>query len=322
MSPAARSWREQSNAQDGVLSRQQAVDGGVSPDTVRQHVRAGRWRRVHPGVYVTFTGPLPFRTRVWAALLHAGPAALASHRTAGHLQGLVDDAPEVVDVTVPWAHRVTPRPGVRIHRSRHHDARRHPARSLPQTLVTETVLDLVEQSTREDEVVGWLTGSCQRRLTTPAHLHDACVRRPRLRHRRLVDSVLADVRGGVQSPLERRYRHRVELAHRLPASTRNQAAVLRGRRWYHDVRYGRWRLRVELEGLAHHPDDQGWRDDVRDNAAVLSGDTVLRYGWRAVVASPCATADEVAGALAERGWPGRPRRCGPSCSIGATMRHP
>ncbi|MEO7745693.1 MAG: hypothetical protein ABIV05_05645 [Actinomycetota bacterium] len=319
---AQQSWRDRAAVQDGVLARYQALDGGMSPDVLRQHVRAGRWRRVHPGVYVTFTGPLPFRTRVWAALLHAGPRALASHRTAGHLQGLVDEAPGVVDVSVPWDHRVAPQPGVRIHRRRHQDARRHPARSLPQTRVSDTVLDLVEQSAREDDVVGWLARGCQRRLCTPAHLLDAASRRPRLRHRRLVASVLADVGVGVHSPLERHYRRRVELAHGLPSATRNRAQVLRGRRWYHDVRYGRWRLRVELEGLAHHPDAQAWRDDVRDNAAVLSGDTVLRYGWRAVVGSPCGTANDVAGALRERGWLGTPRRCGPSCTFGATARHP
>ncbi len=321
MSTATPSWRERAAAQDGALARQQALDGGMSPDALRQHVRAGRWLRVHPGVYVTFTGPLPFRTRVWAALLHAGPGALASHRTAAHLQGLVDDEPALVDVTVPWTHRVTRRPGVRIHRSRQPDARAHPARSLPQTLVSDTVLDLVEQSAREDDVVGWLTRGCQRRLCTPAHLLEAAARRPRLRHRRLVGSVLAEVGVGVHSPLESHYRRRVELAHGLPSATRNQVTVLRGRRWYHDVRYGRWRLRVELEGLAHHRVDEGWRDDVRDNEAVLSGDTVLRYGWRAVVGSACATAGDVAGALRERGWQGRPRRCGPSCTIGATARH-
>ncbi len=257
---AQQSWRDRATAQDGVLARHPALDGGMSPDVLRQHVRAGRWRRVHPGVYVTFTGPLPFRTRVWAALLHAGPQALASHRTAGHLQGLVDEAPGVVDVSVPWDHRVAPQPGVRIHRSRPQDARRHPARSLPQTRVSDTVLDLVEQSAREDDVAGWLARGCQRRLCTTAHLLDAAEGRPR--------------------------------------------------------------LRVELEGLAHHPDDEAWRDDVRDNAAVLSGDTVLRYGWRAVVGSPCGTANDVAGALRERGWLGTPRRCGPSCTIGATARHP
>jgi hypothetical protein len=98
-------------------------------------------------VYATFTGPLPFPSRLWAALLHAGADAVASHLSAGHLQGLVDEAPTVVDVSVPDAHRVTARPGPWVHRARAHAVRRHPARSVPQTLVEDTVLDLVERWT-------------------------------------------------------------------------------------------------------------------------------------------------------------------------------
>ena len=312
-------WQLRAEGQEGVLSRQQALEGGLSADVVRQRGRSQRWQLVHPGVYATFTGPLSYAARVWAALLHAGPDAVASHRTAARLQGLIDTDPALVEVSVPWAHRVSPRPGVRVHRAREHSQRQHPARSLPQTQVEDTVLDLVEQSTREDDVAGWLTRACQRRLSTPTRLREAAARRPRMRHRRLVADVLADVRAGVSSPLERRYRRDVERAHGLPAASRNGAMTLQGRRWYHDVRYRRWHLRVELEGLAYHPDDDGWRDDVRDNAAVLAGDAVLRYGWRAVVSRPCQTASEVAAALRERGWRGTPRSCGLGCTVSAAL---
>ena len=308
-------WQVRADHQRGALSRAQALEGGLSPDQIRQRVRAGRWQLVHPGVYSTFTGPLPLLARVWAALLHAGPDAVASHRTAAKLQGLLDAEPAQLDVSVPWSHRVTPIAGTRIHRSRHLGDRRHPVRNPPQTPVADTVLDLVEQANREDDVVGWLTRGCQRRLTTPARLREAADRRPRLRHRVLVTAVLADVADGVASPLEHHYRRDVESAHGLPDGSRNGTIVLRGRRWYYDVRYGAWRLRVELEGLAHHPVESGWRDDIRDNAAVLDGDSVLRYGWRAVVSDPCGTAVEVASALRERGWRGPPRACGPMCTF-------
>lgn len=311
----ADSWQVRADQQEGALSRTQAIAGGLTRDEVRQRLRAGRWQLVHPGVYVTFTGPLPFLARVWAALLHAGPAAVVSHRTAAKLQGLLDADPAQIDLSVPWSHRVTPIAGTRIHRSRRHGDRCHPSRSLPQTQVADTVLDLVVQATGEDDVVGWLTRACQRRLTTPARLREAAARRPRMRHRALVNAVLADAAAGVASPLERRYRRDVERAHALPDASRNVAVVLRGRRWYYDVRYGAWRLRVELEGLAYHPVDEVWRDDVRDNAAVLDGDSVLRYGWRAVVSNPCGTAAEVVSALRARGWRGVPQACGPTCTL-------
>ena len=70
---------------------------------------------------------------------------------------MLDVVPDVVDVTVHAAHRVTPQPGIVLHRTRHLDARRHPARRPPQTRVEDTVLDLVEAAHDEEEVIGWLS---------------------------------------------------------------------------------------------------------------------------------------------------------------------
>jgi hypothetical protein len=167
-----------------------------------------------------------------------------------------------------------------------------------------------------DDAIGWLTRACQRGATTPAKLVEAAARRSRLRHRRLVLDVLADVRSGRVSPLEVHYRRNVEIPHDLPSSRAGQALRLGGRRWYADVRYEPYRVRVELEGLTWHPADERWRDDVRDNAAVLAGDVVLRFGWRDVGAKPCGTAAQVATVLRSRGWAGSPRACGPTCSVG------
>jgi hypothetical protein len=302
-------------AQAGVVARWQALDDGWTSAEVGHRVTSGRWRVLHPGVYATFSGPLPWRSRAWAALLHAGPGAVLSHEAAGFEQQLVDAAPDRVDVTVAASHRVTQQPGVRLHRSRRHDARRHPARSLPQTRLEDTVLDLAEQCSREDDVVGWLARACQRRLTSPRRIRQALAHRARHRHRHLVHAVLDEVASGVASPLERRYARSVEAAHGLPRSTRNGLVVLSGVRWYRDVRYRRQRTTVELESLAYHPDDEAARDDARDNAAVIAGDAVLRYGWAAVVGSPCTVATEVAAVLRARGWNGQPRPCSPSCPI-------
>jgi hypothetical protein len=307
-------WPETVEAQSGVVSRRQALACGWTSGQIQRHRRSGRWQLVHPGTYVTFTGPLPWTTLVWAALLHAGPDAVVSHRTAGHFQGLVDDQPMLIDVLVPWGRRVTPRPGVVLRSSRRLGRRKHPARSLPQTRVEETVLDLVEASTDVDEVVGWLTRGVQRRRTVPERLLAAVHERARLRHRSLVISILEECREGVASALESRSRHGVEMAHGLPRATRGERLVVAGRTWFADVRYGSFGTRVELEGLRWHPGEERWRDGVRDNAAVLHGDVVLRYDWRAVAGRPCETAREVAHVLRQRGWQGRARLCGPGCS--------
>jgi hypothetical protein len=307
-------WQQLIARQSGVVHRRQAVAAGWSTDQIRHHVRRGTWQSLHPGVYLTNSGEVSFLAQVWAALLHAGPPAVASHRTAARLQGLSDEDPAVIEISVPHGHRATRPRGLLIHHPRAWTARRHPAASLPQTRLEDTVLDLVAQTRRVDEVVHWVLRACQRRLTTPERLRAAMNGRRRLRHRALVREVLTEAAGRIASPLERRYRRDVEAAHGLPRGDRGGAwAGPDGRRRYFDVRYRPWRVRVELEGLAFHPDDQSHLDAVRDNEAVLMGDVVLRYGWRPVVGTPCGVAAQVAAVLTLRGWGGQPRSCGPGC---------
>ncbi len=307
-------WAELLHLQSDVVHRRQALTLGWTADQIRHQVRRGSWRQLYPGVYLTNTGAPTYGARVWAALLHAGPPAVASHATAARLQGLLDEDPEVIQVSVPHGHRATRQPGLRIHHARAWTIRRRPAASVPQTQVEDTVLDLIGLTRDPDDVVRWVLRACQRRLTTPARLRGALGRRRRQRHRALVKELLAEAAGGIASALERRYRLDVELAHALPRATRAGAWLgPDGRRRYFDVRYKRWRLRVELEGLAYHPEDRSWVDHDRDNAAVLAGDVVLRYGWRPVVGSPCDVAAQVAGVLTLRGWTGEVAACGSGC---------
>jgi hypothetical protein len=74
---------------------------------------------------------------------------------------------------------------------------------------------------------------------------------------------------------------------------------------------------AELEGrLGHSTAVEIARDQARDNAHALSGRIPLRYGWLRVLGDMCQVADEVGVALMSRGWPGVPRICGPSCTLG------
>jgi hypothetical protein len=53
----------------------------------------------------------------------------------------------------------------------------------------------------------------------------------------------------------------------------------------------------------------------RDNAAVVDGRRVLRYGWADVAGQPCAVAAQVATVLRASGWSGTARRCGTQCTV-------
>jgi hypothetical protein len=74
--------------QDGVISRQQALDWGMSLGQFRHRVRpGGPWQRLVPGVYLTVTGTPTTRQLEIAALRYAGPGSsitgLAALRRSG-----------------------------------------------------------------------------------------------------------------------------------------------------------------------------------------------------------------------------------------------
>jgi hypothetical protein len=241
---------------------------------------------------------------------------MASHTTAARLQGLVDDDPHLIELTVATTSSGRHRPELRLRRSPVAAERRHPVRLPPQTRLEDTVLDLVHAATATDAVVSWVLRACQRRLTTPARLTSAAKSRGRLANRELLEELVHDAADGVASALERRYQRDVERAHGLPVARRNLAWTgPDGRRRYFDVRYDEWRVRVELEGLTFHPADRSWRDAARDNDAVLLGDVVLRYGWHPVVRDPCTVAAQVAAVLRLRGWTGAAARCSVGCRV-------
>jgi hypothetical protein len=285
---------------------------------VRRALVAGDWRPSgFAGSYLTFSGPVPYISRCWAALLYAGLGAALSHETAAWVWALYDDAPPDVHVALPVTRRVRPQPGLRVHYALHLATTRHPARLPPVVRIEDTVLDLVDRPTTTDaQIIDLVLRSCQRRITTAAHLAAALDARKKIRRRGLVSDLTAKAATGVASALELGYHRDVEVAHGLPTGRRNRPEGRPGRRRYRDIRYVEFRLVVELDGRGAHPADQRELDDMRDNELLLDeGTRTLRYGWRSVTLHPCTTAAQVAQLLRSGGWTGTPRRCGPGCQL-------
>lgn len=312
--------------QAGMISRAQVLGFGWTVARIRTQVRARRWQQVYAGVYATFTGPLPPRSRIWAAVLVAGPGAVVAGRAALWMHGVVDDPGHVVRVLVPHGRAVRAPAGVQVSGARCLARRRHPA-VLPATLtLEEAVLDETDRTDDEAEVAGLVLRAVQRRRTTPERLASALEHRPRHRHRRLLRGLFAEAIYGVRSELERRYRRDVERAHGLPRGTRNEPEeVLAGgtvRRVYRDVRYLSWGLVVELDGVSAHPEHLRHHDRRRDNEVSLSGDRTLRLGWIEITSSACAAASQVGRGLRLGGWRGTARRCGPLCQLEPHLLRP
>jgi very-short-patch-repair endonuclease len=302
--------------QSDVVSRGQAIAGGMSAGAVRCRLASGAWQRLFPGVYATFSGPVPRSAWLWAAVLAGGRGAALSHSTAAELAGLADDPAQLIEVTVPVDRGPAPVPGIRWHRSTRIGRACHPTRLPPQTTIEQTVVDLTQDAADVERAVNWVIRACARRLTTVDRMRAAYDDRRKLRWRAELTSTLDDVGSGCHSMLELRYLRDVERAHGLPTGRRQAARQRSGGRWYDDVLYPAYATIVELDGREAHPDEARGRDRRRDNAAVAAGLSALRYGSTDVLIRPCTTAAELAAVLRHNGWPDHPHPCRPTCEAG------
>lgn len=279
--------------QAGIVTRQQARRAGMTDSAIRQRVLSGRWQRLFPGVFACFSGPVSRPAQLWAAVLFGGPGALLSHETAAELYGLAPEPVATVHISVPRWRRVSEYPGLVVHRSARAETARHPVLEPPRTNIEETVVDLTQAAADPESAVGWLVRAGNSRQTTAGRLRAAIAGRTRVRWRRLLVTALRQLGDGCHSILELRYLRRVEQAHGLPTGIRQRD----------DIMYPGRRLLVELDGgSARH---------------VLAGFVVLRYAFGEVAERPCVVALEVATALRDAGWPGRPQNCGPECAVRA-----
>lgn len=295
--------------QCGAVSRQQVIACGLTPQYIRTQMRTRRWQRLFRASYATFTGPPPRECVLWAAVLCAGPEAVLSHESAAEACGLIDAPHDPIHVTLPPARRITGLPGLVVHNSIRIESGRHPIRLPPQTRVEETVVDLTQTAYSLEQALGWVTRACGRRLTRPERIASAVNGRKKLRWRAELLASVADAGVGSHSPLELRYLRDVERAHGLPVASRQHAVTRAGWRTYDDVRYAEFGVVIELDGRVAHPDESRWRDMHRDNASVVDGRRVLRYGWADVATRPCEVAAQVATVLRAAGWRGAPRSC-------------
>jgi very-short-patch-repair endonuclease len=103
--------------QHGVVSWHQLRNAGLHRNAVQTRLRAGHLHRLHRGVYVVGHPRVSFEGRCIAAVLAVGDGAVASHRSAGAVWGLLPAHEGSIHVTVAGDAGRRPRTGLRIHRS-------------------------------------------------------------------------------------------------------------------------------------------------------------------------------------------------------------
>jgi very-short-patch-repair endonuclease len=133
---------ELAGRQHGVVTTAQLREAGLTGQGIRRRVEAGRLYALYRGVYAVGHQALTPKSRFIAAVYACGRGALASHRAAGALHGLVGST-SLLEVTAPRGCKA--KRGIVVHRSRvvdHQD--RAEVEGVPTTSVARTLVDLAD----------------------------------------------------------------------------------------------------------------------------------------------------------------------------------
>jgi very-short-patch-repair endonuclease len=268
-------------ARSGIVTRGHLLDAGLSEHDIKGRVARGSLRTVHAGVYATFGRTLDYETGVLAACFAAGEGAVASHRSALAMWGLLD-GPQPIEITAPRNHHPLP-DRVVVHRPnvlRPVDVTER--RGVPITNPLRSLLDAGAVLPRGR------VGDCVERALV--------ARLVSIKGLRLILAELGG-RGRAGTGALRQHLDRRALGDRRPESmiepliarllyddlgigpVEYQPTVLiAGRRFRPDFRIPAAMTIVEVDGLDAHASRQALDSDLeRQNLFVRSGYLVLRY---------------------------------------------
>jgi very-short-patch-repair endonuclease len=263
-------------------------------------IRSGQLIQVHPGVVrLPGTADTP-EQRIAAAVLAAGPTALASHRSAAHLWGVPRPDDDPVDIIVPGRTRRPHLDGVVVHRPRDTAHLSPPQRqqNIRCTNILRTLCDL--GAVEPDDVVGAVGHALTTKLATLDSLEAALVPHARPGRagvrvlRDAIDAWAIDARPA-DSVLEPAMR-RLITRYGLPPVTFHP--------WIDcfevDFRVLGTPIVLECDGWTSHGLDrqQFEYDRLRDARLAALGWVVLRFTYRSIVVTPGAVADRIRNALA------------------------
>jgi very-short-patch-repair endonuclease len=265
--------------QQGVVSRTQLLDAGVTSDEIRHRLESGALLRAHRGVYRVGHRAPSLEARYLAAVLACGDDACLSGPAAAHLLGLLrGGSARDPEVTTPLKRRVE---GVRVRRGRIDVLDRTLHLGIPVTTAPRTLTDLAAGLSLDA-----LARACHeagvRYRTTPAHVEAVLERRGRVPGASRLREVLRGDAPVTLSALERRFLELLAV-HEIPLPQTNR--VVGARRV--DCRWPDHRLTVELDSYRFHHSRHAWEQDRRrEREAHARGDDFRRYTYGDVTDGP------------------------------------
>ncbi|MGH9281876.1 MAG: DUF559 domain-containing protein [Acidimicrobiales bacterium] len=283
-------------AQLGLFTRHQALAVGLTARQIDHGANRRLWDRLYAGVYRMAGVPPSELQALLAAVMAAGPGAVASHRSAAWLW---DMGPFRVDVSGPLQRSLGP--SVHMYRRPAGDLQDTRRRGVPCTNPLRTVLDLAATGD-EAAVEEALDRSIAAGLLSPAAVESELGRRSRQGRRgvQLLRACLEhrlDRGGTTRTSVLESAMNRLIVRFGLPAPERQHP--LDGGRYFLDYAWPAARVVVEVDGYRDHSSLAAFRSDrARQNALVLGGWTVLRFTWDEVRHRPASVATQILAALA------------------------
>lgn len=274
---------ELASNQHGLVARWQLT--GLTADAIRWQQHRGTLVPVRRGVFaVGWWDATPVRF-VLAAVLAAGPGAVASHLTAAWLHRLTTiDLGEDVHVAVPRQQRQR---GLRAHWVQVDPADRQTVQGVPVTGLPRTLIDVADAP------------ALAAMLEKVPRLDVRTMRRCLDRHRghrgtRRLRDLVATYEDPTRSKLERAFLD-LYRAHRLPKPQVNVPVAGHERDFWWPAR----KLCVEVDGRAFHATNaQKARDARRDVDLGREGGRAFRFSYEQVVLDGARTAQDVRALLA------------------------
>ena len=290
------------DAQAAVVARHQLYAIGFTRAEVRWQVRARRWKLLGRHCVITHTGPLTVEAQHWAAVLEGGPRAMIDGESALVLAGLEHYDVARIRVSVPRGARIRHRgTGVDIRQTRRLRADDLVPGGIPRTrpAVAAVRAALWARSDRQAELV--LTMAVQQDVVQPGDLAEEMMRVCRDRRRLLINEVVLELMGGIQSLGEldvvRGCRERG-----IPEPDKQVCRRTREGTYYLDFRWSRWDVAVEVDGVQHAWATHLVGDALRHNRLAIEGDVVLRLPVLGLRARPDEFFAQIAEALQKAGW--------------------
>ena len=259
-------------AQHLVVTRAQALACGMAHATLDRRVAPnGPWQKMLPGTYLTVTGQPTQEQRQVAALLYGGPSSVITGPAAIRLHRLRSPGSDTIDLLVPWTVKRQSTGFVRIHRTRRMPAF-YSTGSIRFARAARAVADAAHEFTALDDVRAVVAQAIQKQACSIAEIgHE--LKEGSSRGSNHLRAALAEVRDGIRSVAEARFRQRV-LRSDLPQPMFN--AFLRAAdgsdigevdAWWADAG-----VSVEIDSQEYHFYREGWlRTDAKRSRLLKHG---------------------------------------------------